>query len=109
MLLVIFGAGASWDASPDQPLGDSNDRRVPLAAELFGRGLKSVADDWPAMTDILPFLRYPRDRSIELVLDELRTDAKDDTLRASQLMAVRFYIHHAIVTRQHAWLDLVGR
>lgn len=107
MLLIIFGAGASYDSSPDHPVGSNDDKRIPLARDLFGPGLAEVARDWPKMDPILPYLRHTKG-NVEDVLEDLRTEGIDDKERLRQLLAVRFYLHHAVTARQHDWERLVG-
>jgi hypothetical protein len=53
MLLVIFGAGASYDCGmPVQPL------RIPLAADLVASTFGGIAMDIPASRPIVDRLRY---------------------------------------------------
>lgn len=49
MLMVIFGAGASYDSAPDQGI-----RRPPLAAELTES--PSVAATYPASRAVIDYL-----------------------------------------------------
>lgn len=114
MLMVILGAGASYDSSQayrpvnprsggQQNFGVSPPRqddggpwRPPLAKELFldrHRALSEIVTKYPKLTHILPYLREPsNDRSVEQVLEALQAEAKNNQERQRELASVRFYL-----------------
>src|SRR5687767_7489537 len=117
-LLVIFGAGASYDSDPgDRPpepgdvFTDIRDEalRPPLADDLFDerKEFRRALAQFPECTPIVPFLRYGRgDGSIEQVLEQLQQEGMiegGDPRRQQQLAAVRFYLQVAIRNTAQAW------
>ena len=99
MLLVIFGAGASYDSvpflSPAIGAGSNEEFRPPLAKDLFGPRpffLNSMGNI-PKMRPIVPWLAQPPGgRSVERVLQDLQEEATDYPERHCQLAAVRYYL-----------------
>ena len=104
MLMVIFGAGASYDSSPDFPppqpqaaVATVGTRpltlhfrelwRPPLANHLFSNpehAYSQIVQRYPKLTHILPYLRQPSDgRSVEQVLELLQDQGKDYQERRS--------------------------
>jgi hypothetical protein len=57
MLLVVFGAGASYDALPDYPPPEAYQERMPLANELFELRFADHLSMFREITGIAPFLR----------------------------------------------------
>ncbi len=85
MILVIFGAGASYDSVPARPPSEPRyvrerlDCRPPLANELFldsgpfAEGLSR----FPECHAIVPYLRrVPPDQTLEHVLETLQAEAE---------------------------------
>jgi hypothetical protein len=110
LLLVIFGAGASYDASSDVTPGSNDDARIPLADHLFDVGLADIAMSYPRVNDFVTFLRPPPSgvavedgRHVEDLLEEFRLESLGDPDRVSELMAVRFYIQGVIQAQEHRW------
>ena len=114
MLLVIFGAGASYDSDPSlQPGGPynlQNDNRPPLADDLFAnrQEFRNTAARFSECSAIVPYLRnIPPGTSIERRLEELQAEALDLThrypLRLAQLAAVRFYIQTVLEGCTERW------
>jgi hypothetical protein len=113
MLLVVFGAGASYDSIPSAPpesgrplFGDS---RPPLANQLFDeRGFFiQHLERFPACHPIVPYLRPSRPGgsvNVEQVLGTLDQEATRDPQRHRQLAAVRFYLQHALADCSNRWL-----
>lgn len=100
MLMVIFGAGASYDPSQDfQPpyRGPAEPWRPPLTNELFLDTSGSFGDivlRYPRLRGILPFLRRPQSgRTVEQQLELYLDEASADQERKSQLLSVRYYLH----------------
>ena len=86
MLMVVFGAGASYDSYPSlrPPTGifpaeiKLDDLRPPLADQLFSdkEAFAKTVQSFPDCIPIIPFVRhFPRDSSVEKVLESLRAEA----------------------------------
>jgi len=120
MLMVIFGAGASFDSSPTYPFGstppgaDAEEHhnafnRPPLARELFANRplFINTIDFFPQCKTIVPRLRAPGvlsgDRSIETLLQEIEEEAKTYPRGRRELAAVQCYIQRAISDCQMRW------
>jgi len=113
-LLVIFGAGASFDSVGDtespvpgcRPFDASY--RPPLAAQLFENRqyFGQLIDRYPAMSPIVPRLRRSttgNGTTLERELEQLQNEADRFPKRHSQLMAVRFYLKDAIEYCGDSW------
>jgi hypothetical protein len=99
MLMIVFGAGASYDSVPAFPPGLTPEVeeqfRPPLANGLFeNRGwFASILSKYPECRPIVPLLRDLKGASIELVLQELQNEAENKYPKGlQQLAAVRFYL-----------------
>jgi hypothetical protein len=98
MLMVIFGAGASYDsAQAYRPKAIPPEWwRPPLAKELFldrDKQLGEVVKRYPKLTHILPYLREPSSgSSVEQVLESLQDEGKDDPESQREMASVRFYL-----------------
>jgi hypothetical protein len=100
MLMVIFGAGASYDSAPDQAV-----RRPPLAAELTE--YPSVAATYPASRAVIDYLDRAAENgstSLEAGLAAFSELAEQSTDRMMQLTAFRFYLCEVIQNATRAWL-----
>ena len=90
MILVIFGAGASFDSVPTRPpvRGLASLPRLPLAAELFS-DRAVVADALSRFPDCLPVVPYLQSvavgDTIEHTLEILRNEAETDPVRKQQM------------------------
>jgi hypothetical protein len=103
--MVVFGAGASYDSSPERAPGNE-DIRPPLAKELFAtrRINAQAAANIPRCQLILDQLRNLRpDISVEQELERLRDSAKDYPEGKRQLVAVQFYLQWVISQTQYEW------
>lgn len=107
VLMVIFGAGASYDAAPNL----SPAQRPPLADQLFDPRFGEVIDRYEECTGLVPLLRAPmrnsgrrRGQSLEDILEKLTLDAEkhQDSDRLIELAAVRFYLRDVAYTMQDA-------
>lgn len=115
MLMVIFGAGASYDSVSTYPPGthiqphggDVPNRfnRPPLADELFeNRPLfAEIIQLFPACEPIIPRLRAHQGETVETALQELQQEADSYSRRLSQLAAVRYYLSLAIAGTIERW------
>jgi hypothetical protein len=121
MIMVIFGAGASYDSCPTYDLQFANRNRPqinnrdgpPLANELFDSTRPIFAgwmDRFSAVKEVVPFLQNPPpNSSVEHELEKLQAEANDRGLRFSmyrkrqQLAAVRFYLRHMLIECERNW------
>jgi hypothetical protein len=98
MLMVVFGAGASYDSSPDYPPQEwfiHESERMPLANQLFDnrREFVEALSYFPKCLPIVPYLRDRGDGiAIERVLQDLQEEAAEYRERYKQLAAVRYYL-----------------
>ncbi len=100
MLMVILGAGASYDSAPSFPVHFKNTRaRPPLADQLFDDErtiFRSIITKYPQCHPIVPNLRTRHGKSLEDVLQNFQAEADSYPARVSQLLAVRYYIREAV-------------
>lgn len=100
MLMVIFGAGASYDAVR----GLREEERVPLVKNLFDfdrrQQFAAIANSYGAsrvlVQELRETIRQTPDASLEKELDRLQDRAARDEDVASQMMALRFYLAKVI-------------
>lgn len=118
MLMVIFGAGASYDSSPDYaPTSEDmhntpggivvlREYRPPLANQLFElrTSFATAAEEIPRCQPILDQLRNrPSDMSVEQQLGKLREQALNYPEGQRQLVSVQFYLQWIIGECQSEW------
>jgi hypothetical protein len=116
MLMVIFGAGASYDSAqafrPNHTPGDEV-WRPPLAKDLFRNPHQAFGDiviNYPKLTHVLPYLREPSNgRSVEEVLESLQSEGQGDPERQSELASVRFYLCELLDKLSTEWLKRTDR
>jgi hypothetical protein len=111
-LLVIFGAGASYDSSSDirpPPKGKLTktieDFRLPLANQLFER--RDHFDDAVReyhVTPVITRLRYLKQSSLEEQLRALQKEGEVDPIRLRQLAGIRFYLRKIISMCEEEWI-----
>jgi len=99
MLMVIFGAGASYDCVSSRSVlewtPERNQYRLPLARQLFDdRGIFNLwINNFPRCKPVIPRLRKAsRDGSVESELEKLRAEGLTYPDRYKQLAAVQFYL-----------------
>ena len=114
MLLVIFGAGASYDSvphlraslpsvPPEQRTSVEQDR-PPLANQLFENRPKFV-DAMERFRDcipLVPLLRKP-DIAVEQELAKFQEQAKHYAVMHRRLAAILYYLHFALWDCQQRW------
>ncbi len=129
MLMVIFGAGASYDSYPDFPPPDvpqgqgnqsippiqsspQNQRelwRPPLANQLFSNpqhAYSHIVKRYPKLTHILHYLSQPSDgRSVEQILELLQDQGKDYPERPREIASVRYYLRDLLYEVSNRWSD----
>lgn len=107
MLLVIVGAGASFDSIPSlPPSGAPETYRPPLANQLFEprQAFEGIQRAVPQVMQIAPSLmRRAHKESVEDVLERYAGQVADYPERAIQLAAVRFYLQGIISSCEDNW------
>jgi SIR2-like domain len=110
MILVIFGAGASYDSvpsrSPSQWVRSHLPDRPPLANELFSdiEVVKDALDRFPECHPIISYLQnIPDKETIETVLEDSQSEGNTDVVRKRQLAAIRFYLQLVIWEFERRW------
>jgi hypothetical protein len=111
MLLVILGAGASYDSAPSRPPNDPRYKamphRPPLANELFDdrKYFGDVMNKYPQCLPIIPRLRHiSSGSSVEKELQRLQKQAHDYPNGFCQLAAVRYYLQEILFQCPNEWL-----
>lgn len=122
MLLVIFGAGASFDSNsgyppvPDVyelPPRQFNDYievemyRPPLTKDLFGNRFGEVLQRYPRLTGLASHLpRLTADgTTLEVALEAVRQEAETDPGLAGELLVLRYYLRDVLGGTAQRWLD----
>ena len=125
MLMVIFGAGASYDSAQAYrlrnpggggaqnfgfaplPLGDEGPWRPPLTRDLFldsYRALGEIVRKYPKLIHILPRLREPtHGRSVEQVLEALLEGSANNPEVQREITSVRFYLCELLQKVTQEW------
>jgi hypothetical protein len=112
VLMVVFGAGASYDSSPDYPPGAPGlysgyeEDRMLLANELFDKRREFVRalEYFPKCEPIVPYLRDRGDGiEIERVLQRLQEETAEYPEGHKQLAAVRYYLQYMLWERERRW------
>jgi hypothetical protein len=107
MLMVVFGAGASYDSAPSLSLAvhRSEPFRPPLANELFEDrvAFARIAKDYKKILPIIPLLRDLKERSVEDVLQGLQDEAKAYPEGQRQMVAVRYYLRDVLWECSKQW------
>lgn len=109
MLMVILGAGASYDSAASFPIPRTTNGlldypRPPLASQLFSHidRFAKVAHGYPAMLAIVDRLRIDTG-NVEETLQRFRDESAQDSDRMNQLMAVKFYLRDILTQCSDAW------
>ena len=111
MLMVIFGAGASFDSAatfpPRIPVGVDEESRPPLADDLFQQ--RSFFDRWveryPECTPVVTRLRLHTRATLEDEMERYRLEAEHEPQRAVELNAVRYYLRWLLWGCSAEWLQ----
>ena len=108
MLMVVFGAGASFDSSPDYPPPVSvsiEQSRPPLANRLFENRpiFVDALDRFYQCKPIVPKLRG--EVSIEAVLGSIEEQSRNYERGLGELAAVRCYLQRAISECERSWRE----
>lgn len=107
MLMVIFGAGASYDSWPSlrggrTPRG-SEPFRPPLAKELFVnvQQFRAVSARYARCQPLIPYLESRE--NVEEILEQFRDESEQSEERRRQLLAIQFYIREIIRLCETHW------
>jgi hypothetical protein len=96
MLMVIFGAGASYDSANPDEYG----RHMPLAKDLIAPAYNPVAAHYPASRAVIGHVRRQINDdsavSLERALATFEGNAANSFERQAQLVAFRFYLRELI-------------
>jgi hypothetical protein len=111
MLMVIFGAGASYDSveaiRPGTGKGQE-ENRPPVADQLF-EDRPRFTQEMTRYRDCVPLIPRLRTRenglSVEDMLGRLYEEAPTHGARYRQFAAIRFYLYSMICSCQRHWLD----
>jgi hypothetical protein len=106
MILVIVGAGASYDSVPNHRPEELQSFRPPLADRLFDdRPLfQQIAARFSRCQPIVPHLRHLKEKvTLEQTLAEFRDGADKNPERHKQLAAVRYYLQEALYRCEQGW------
>jgi hypothetical protein len=124
MLMVIFGAGASYDSDPRFRPGFPQDhwagvrfigrqeisgKRPPLAAELFDDRFNEIVAKHPACHGLFPRLREAARREgapIEQEIEGLSDEVAGHPEVLGELISLRHYISDVLTETGNAWLTL---
>jgi hypothetical protein len=108
MLMLIFGAGASFDSYVSRPPGHREEYRPPLTDELF--------EDRPAFNKVLQLfdkgqpliatLRYLKSETLEQALERVDAESLGYSEGRKQLAAIRYYIQWVISECEVKWRDV---
>jgi hypothetical protein len=101
VLLVILGAGASYDSDPERLNADK--ASLPLAKDLFAERFAGVARKYDAVQGILTDLR--RAPNIEEALEQFMRERDAKPHRTRQILGATYYIREVIDKAQANWLD----
>jgi hypothetical protein len=109
MLLVVVGAGASYDAVEQT----DDQSRMPLVAGLFDNrsSNKAALMTYPQATPIVAELRNALKNgvnTVEEVLAQINQQAESQLYRQKQLMALRLYLRRTIVQASNGVIDFDG-
>ena len=108
MLLVIFGAGASYDSAPSCRPGQHSgvEYRPPLANQLFEEreNFAVALTRFKRCQPIVPDLRHlAPDQNLEQVLERLRAQAEHYAEARRQLLAVQWYLQFTLWDIDNNW------
>lgn len=111
MLVVILGAGASYDSDPDTPPDQAARSRPPLTKELFDRvRFGHILSEWEECTVLIPELRLAARRgAVEQRLEEFRDEGQHAQHVNHAVEALRYYLRSVIETECGAWYRALDR
>jgi hypothetical protein len=114
--MLIFGAGASYDSSPDhlvpwQPthrsVRETEAARLPLANNLFDERFGHVMHRFPDCQTIIPLLRKRDENvSVERVLENLQAVSGKHPQGYREMAAIRYYLQWMIWQCELDWEEV---
>ena len=108
MLMVIFGAGASWDSFKGLPPPNVNHVRLPLSNGLFDSRFGDDYRLFPKCQPLIQRLQGP-DINVENVLEKFQREVSLYPTRRTQLTAVRYYLNYMLSRCQSVWTSQVTK
>lgn len=112
VLMVIFGAGASYDSSDTYRPGDTSDPsieevRPPLADDLFEQreAFDRALEVYDECLPVVPRLRRHASTTLETEMERLRIQAEHEEQRAVELHAIRYYLRRTLLHCGASWLQ----
>jgi hypothetical protein len=104
MLLVIFGAGASYDSAPDYPAPTPDEYRPPLANELFHNraAFRVTMQKFHQCQELATYL-IRKEVNLEAELQVVQSRKTKSIRCREQLAAIRFYLREIIWDTEVAW------
>lgn len=116
MLMVVFGAGASFDSVPSIPPSEADisprekrtySSRLPLANQLFEdrQSFAEVVQRFPNCRPAIPRLRDLQAQSIEEKLEHLMSESAEYPAAKKQLASIRYYLVAMLGECQQRWLQ----
>lgn len=107
MLLIIAGAGASFDSVPfEPPHFECIGYQLPLADQLFGvsQAFLDIQSKYPILKQISTRLHFRANgKTVEDILAEMQEESHHNPTRHRQLVAVRYYLQELIHTCEQRW------
>ena len=109
MLLVILGAGATYDSDPQRPAGRiTSPHRPPLTSDLFAdrEGFGDFIDLYPPVRLLVPRLRaaaVDKTISIESEFERVVAESRDRPAVRRQLVAAQCYIRDVVQSSTSRW------
>jgi hypothetical protein len=109
MLMVIFGAGASYDSDARRPVsGPQNASRPPLTEHLIDERHRGIANEYPASISVIDYVEQnladDTPSSLETILAQYAARADNSSACRQALVAFRFYLCRLITNASDQWL-----
>jgi hypothetical protein len=108
MLMVIFGAGASYDSFEALRFPNVVESRLPLAKQLFDRRFGEDYRLFPKCGPLIQRLQQPN-ISVENQLEDFQKEAIRYPTRLVQLAAIRYYLGYMLSRCQSDWTTQVTK
>lgn len=107
MLMVIFGAGASYDSTNLRKPGSGDNwanERLPLARDLFHDRYRSIMSRHSAIQGLVTRLqKAAANYALEQELERLRDEEGRYPYLSPQLLELRYYLHSLIAETTNHW------
>ncbi|MGA9286407.1 MAG: hypothetical protein WBV85_13305 [Solirubrobacteraceae bacterium] len=109
MLMVIFGAGASYDSDAKRPVnGTQRGSRLPLTEHLIDEQYRPIANEYPASISVIDYVQQNladgTPTSLEIILAQYAARADNSFACRQALTAFRFYLCSLITNATVEWL-----